>query len=173
MALFGDNPREEMDRHRFPLLVYLLVPLLAVLLQAYLPLRFPRFAVLDLPLLVTIYFSVTRRAPIHGTLLGAAIGLTQDALTHLPLGINGTIKAIVGYLAASTGLRIDVENPGTRLLMVFFFSLMASLLHQFIVRYLLGMEQEWRMLHELLRAVVNAPVAVVLFALLDRLRQGD
>ena len=173
MALLSHSSREEIDQHRFHPLVIILVPLFAIFLQAYLPLRFHRFAVLDLPLLATIYFSVARRNPIYGSFLGTAIGLTQDALTHLPLGINGIIKAIVGYLAASIGMRIDVENPGTRLLMLFAFTLLDSILHLFIMRRLLGLQQDWYWLHELIRAVVNALVGIILFTLLDRTRQRE
>ena len=61
--------------------------------------------------------------------LGLVIGIIQDAMTHLPLGINGIIDCILGYLAASIGLRIDVDNPGTRLIMNFVFILLASILH--------------------------------------------
>jgi rod shape-determining protein MreD len=174
MVLLNNRMREDnANEHRFPPAVAILVPLVAIFLQAYLPLRFPRFAVLDLPLIVTVYFAVSRRNPISGTFLGTGIGLLQDALTHLPLGINGIIKALVGYLAASIGMRIDVENPGTRLLMMFFFSLVSSLLHVFIVRHLLDMAQAWYGLHELVRALVNSLVAVILFALLDRLRKRE
>jgi len=173
MALLNHNSREEIDQHHFHPAVMVLVPLFAIFLQAYLPLRFPRFAVLDLPLIVTVYFAVSRRNPVTGMLQGTAIGLVQDALTHLPLGINGIIKAVVGYLAASIGMRIDVDNPGTRILMMFFFTLLDSLLHLFIVRHLLDLQLDWYGLHELIRAVVNALVAVILFALLDRLRKRE
>lgn len=173
MALLPNHAREEMDRHHFHPAVFFLVPLAAIFLQAYLPLRFPRFAVLDLPLIVTVYFAVSRRNPISGMLLGTGIGLTQDALTHLPIGINGILKAIVGYLAASIGMRIDVDNPGTRLLLIFFFMLLDSLLHLAIVRLLLDMPMEWHGLHEMLRAVVNALAGVILFAMLDRLRKQE
>jgi rod shape-determining protein MreD len=173
MTILENNPREEMGLYRYSPLVYLLVPFFAVFFQSYLPRIFPRSTVLDLPLIVTIYFSLSRRSQVGGTLLGAVLGLAQDALTHLPLGINGAGKAIIGFLAASMGVRMDVENPGTRLIVVFVFSLLASVVHLFIVHALLGIQQEWRLLHELLRAVVNAPAAVLLFALLDRLRQQE
>ena len=171
MALLNHRSREEMDQHHFHPAVFILVPLTAIFLQAYLPLRFPRFAVLDLPLVVTVYFSVSRRNPISGTFLGTGIGLLQDALTHLPLGINGIIKALVGYMAASIGMRVDVENPGTRLLMLFFFTFFSSVLHLLIVRHLLDMPQAWYGLHEILRAIVNSLVGIILFALLDRFRK--
>ena len=173
MALLPQSSRREMEEHHFRPFVLIVVPLLAIFFQVYLPLRFPSFSVLDLPVLVVIYFSVSRRSPIAGTLIGLVIGLIQDAMTHLPLGINGIIDCILGYLSASIGLRIDVDNPGTRLLMNFVFILLASILHVLILSRLLGMHGSWFWLHELIRAVVNALAGVILFALLDRLRQRD
>lgn len=160
-----------MEEHRFHPLVLILVPLLAIFFQAYLPLRFPSVGFLNIPVLIVIYFAVSRRSPIGGTLLGMIVGIIQDALTHLPLGVDGIIDCILGYLAASIGLRIDVDNPGTRLIMNFTFILLASILHVLILRRLLGIHEQWYGLHEVVRAVVNGLIGVVLFALLDRLRQ--
>jgi rod shape-determining protein MreD len=162
-----------MEEHSFHPLVLILVPLLAIFLQVYLPLRFPSFNILNLPVLIVIYFSVSRRSPIGGTLLGMVIGILQDAMTHLPLGINGIVDCILGYLAASIGLRIDVDNPGTRLIMNFTFILLASVLHLLILRRLVGIHEQWYGWHDLIRALVNGLVGVVLFALLDRLRQRE
>ena len=75
-----------------------LVPLLAIFLQALIPRFIPKFDILDLPLLVTIYFSVGWRNPIAGTVTGAVIGLIQDALTSRPLGMNGISQCVVGFL---------------------------------------------------------------------------
>lgn len=165
--------RREMEEHRFHPLVLILVPLFAIFLQVYLPLRFPSIEILNLPVLIVIYFSVSRRNPIGGTLLGLVIGIVMDAMSHLPLGVNGIIDCIIGYLAASIGLRIDVDNPGTRLIMNFSFILLASILHVLILRHLVGIHEQWYGVHDLVRALVNALVGVVLFALLDRLRQRE
>ncbi len=173
MALIHRGSRREMEVHRFHPVVLILVPLIAIFLQVYLPLRFPSFTILNLPLLVVIYFAVSRRSPITGTLIGLVIGLIQDAMTHLPLGINGVIDCIIGYLAASIGVRIDVDNPGTRLMMNFLFILFASVLHVFILSRLLGMHETWFWVHELIRALVNALIGVILFALLDRMRRRE
>ena len=51
--------------------------------------------------IATIFFAVSRRSPIAGTLTGTAIGLLQDALTNQPIGVNGMAKALIGYAAAS------------------------------------------------------------------------
>lgn len=173
MALLSRNSRREMEVHRFHPAVWILVPAFSIFLQAYLPLRFPTVAMLDLPLLVVIYFAVSRRGPIAGTFVGLVIGLIQDSLTHLPLGINGIIDCVIGYLAASIGVRIDVDNPGTRLIMNFVFILLGSVLHVLILARLLGMHESWLWIRELIPAGVNAVIGVILFALLDRLRRRE
>ena len=96
-----------------------LVPLTALVLQAWLPRVLGRYAWFDLPLVVTVYFALGRRSPIQGTLMGAAMGLFEDALTHHAIGVNGIAKTVVGFLAASVGIRIDVENLTIRLMFNF------------------------------------------------------
>ena len=78
-----------------------------------------QYAWFDLPLVVTVYFALGRRSPIQGTLMGGAVGLFEDALTHHAIGINGIAKTVVGFLAASVGIRIDVENRTIRLALIF------------------------------------------------------
>ena len=87
-----------------------MVPLLAIGLQSFVTLHFPRFSILDLPLLVTIYFGILSRSPIAATFIGTFVGLAQDALTHRPIGVNGIANAVIGYIAASLGVRVDIEN---------------------------------------------------------------
>jgi hypothetical protein len=41
------------------------------------------------------------------------------------------------------------------------------------LRRLIGIHEQWYGLHDLVRALVNALVGVVLFALFDRLRQRE
>src|SRR6267142_2851057 len=90
--------------------------LLVLFLQAFLPLYVPKAEILDLPLLVTIYFGLSRRNPSTGLLLGMAIGLAQDSLSGptVPLGLYGIAKTIIGYLASSIGARLDTEHPAAR-----------------------------------------------------------
>jgi hypothetical protein len=81
---------EQIEVYRFSIPVTIGVPLLALFLQAFIPLRFPNFAVyVDLPLLVTIFFAMARRNPISGLLTGSVIGLAQDMLGHGAIGIYG------------------------------------------------------------------------------------
>ena len=58
--------------------------------------------------------------------MGALLGLVQDALGPYAIGANGIAKTMVGYLAASVGIRIDVDNPSIRLLLTFLLSLTSS-----------------------------------------------
>ncbi|MGC2160530.1 MAG: rod shape-determining protein MreD [Silvibacterium sp.] len=172
MALMAST-RREADTQSFPLLVYVLVPLLALGLQSFVPLHFPHFAILDLPLLVVIYFATTLRMPVAATIGGAFLGLAQDALTHQPLGVFGIAKALVGYLAASLGVRIDTESLGTRLVLTFLFVLLNDGTNWILVRHLLAEPLPWGWLYQLLRAAINMLVAVILFALLDRLKRRE
>ncbi len=115
------------------------MPLAAIVLQALLPKPVPRLAILDLPLIVTLFFAVSRRNPVAGTLTGAAIGLLQDMLTNQPIGVNGMAKSVIGYVAASIGVQVDVENITTRIVINFGFSLLNSMLLFLINRRLLGL----------------------------------
>jgi rod shape-determining protein MreD len=166
--------RRELEQHSFHPAVTLLVPVAAIILQALLPRPFPRFAIFDLPLLITIFFAVSRRSPIAGALTGATIGLLQDAITAQPIGINGIAKTILGYAAASIGLQIDVENITTRILINFGFSILNSLLLFLINRRLIGLTDfhlSW--VHELIRALSNTLLAVPVFLLLDRAKRTE
>ncbi|HUE42558.1 MAG TPA: rod shape-determining protein MreD, partial [Candidatus Sulfotelmatobacter sp.] len=105
--------------------------IVAMFLQTAVPVHFPKFAILDLPLLLTIYFGLSRRNPSTGLLLGMIIGLLQDSLSGptVPIGLYGIAKTIIGYLASSIGARLDTEHPVARFaLTVIFFGV-----HQGIV----------------------------------------
>src|SRR5229473_3876009 len=90
------------------------IALLSLVLQRILPVYFPRADILDLPLLATIYFGLSRRNPSTGLLLGTVIGLLQDSLSKSPLGLYGIAKTIIGYVASSIGGRLDTEHPVAR-----------------------------------------------------------
>jgi rod shape-determining protein MreD len=174
MATRSYTSRRELEQHSFPPAVAILVPLGAILLQALLPKPFPRLAILDLPLIITVFFAVSRRNPVAGTLTGAAIGLLQDALTSQPIGVNGMAKSVIGYIAASIGIQIDVENLTTRVFINFGFFLLNSFLIFLINRRLLGnagFHLLW--IHELLRAAINTVVALPIFYLLDNTKRRE
>jgi rod shape-determining protein MreD len=170
MSLIGADSRRDFEIHRYPLLVYALVPLASLVLQAWLPRITGPYDWFDLPLVITIYFALGRRNPIQGTLMGAAMGLFEDALSHHAIGVNGIAKTVVGFLAASVGVRVEVDNHVIRLLFNFVLSLLSSAIYLFVTRVLLDLSIEWSWLTELFRAIGNSLIALVLFPLLDRLQ---
>src|SRR5207245_5533105 len=111
--LLGSQRESRISRFR-PWVLFV-VPLIAILFQVYVPRFFEFLAYLDLPLLVTVYFALMRRSPVAGTFIGAMIGLAQDSLSKNPLGLYGIVKTLVGYFAASVGLRFDVDHSFIRL----------------------------------------------------------
>ena len=173
MSVLGANSRRDLEIRRYPLLVYVLVPLAALVLQAWLPRVLRGYAWFDLPLVVTVYFALGRRSPIQGTLMGAGMGLFEDALTHHAIGVNGIAKTVAGFLAGSVGVRIDVDNLTVRLMITFLLSLLCSAIYILVYRVLLGMDQEWRGLEELMKAVGTSAAASILFPLLDRTQIRD
>ena len=173
MSALRANLRRDMEIHQYPVLVYTLVPLAALVLQAWLPRMLGRYTFFDLPLVVTVYFALGRRSPIQGTLTGAAMGLFEDALSHHAIGVNGLAKTVAGFLAASVGIRIDVENITIRLMLNFLLSLVASAIYVSVYRVLLGLELEWSWYNELFMAIGNSLVALVMVPLLDRLQIRD
>jgi len=170
MALLSADARRDFEIHRYPLLVYALVPLAALVLQAWLPRVLGRYNWFDLPLVITVYFALGRRNPIQGTVIGAAMGLFEDALSHYAIGINGIAKTAVGFLAASVGIRVEVDNQLVRVLLIFVLSLASSSIYLFVSRFMLGLTIEWSWLTELFRAIGNSAIGLVLFPLLDRLQ---
>ena len=96
MPVLGPNYRRDLEIHRYPILVYALVPLAALVLQAWLPWVLRGYAWFDLPLVITVYFALARRNPIQGTLLGAGLGIFQDGLTpvsYTHLGHRGACRS--------------------------------------------------------------------------------
>lgn len=163
---------EQVEVYRFSIPVTIGVPLLALFLQAFIPLKFPKFAVfIDLPLLVTIFFAMARRNPIAGLFTGAFIGLAQDMLGSNPLGVYGIAKTVVGYGASSLGVKLDVENAGARFLVTLGFYLVHSAVFFIVGHGLVNMTQTWSWPHGILAGLANAFLGVLVFFLLDKVKQ--
>src|SRR5215831_7527508 len=156
---------------RFRAWVLLLVPILAIGFQIYVPLFFPFAHFLEMPLLAVVYFALMRRSQISGLLIGAAVGLAQDSLSKNPLGMFGIVDTLVGYFAASIGLRLDVDHTFLRLVLCFFFFVFHQVLYWVLARALLGqmLSLEWQRM--LVQGALNAVVGISLFHFLDRLRE--
>lgn len=163
--------KEQIEVYRFSLLAAITIPLLALAVQAFVPRWLPFFNMFDLPFLVVVFFALARRSQVAGLLTGAVIGLLQDSLTIHPLGLYGIAKTVVGYGASSLGVKLDVENAGSRFLVTLFFYVVHEFLYFLIARGLVRLNLHWSWWHELVSALANALLAVALFALLDRFKQ--
>ena len=163
--------RAEAASVRFPPLFYPVVIVLALAVQAYLPVVIHSAVYLDLPLLAVVYWACTVRQPVYASALGAAVGLAQDSLAHLALGVNGIAKTLVGYAGAGIGARVDADHPGIRAIAV----LVAVVFNRAVLygfdRFLLGTPVPWRGAVTALAAGVNALLALGLFRYLDRFRR--
>jgi rod shape-determining protein MreD len=165
------NSQREGQVSRFRVWVLFAVPLAAILFQAYVPLFLPFLGVLEVPLLVVIYFAIMRRSQISGLFVGAFVGLAQDSLFNNPLGMYGIAETMVGYFAASVGLRLDVDHPFMRLVLSFFFYIMHRFFYWIIQRAMLGKHMGFDIQTTLVLALLNAVVGVSLFHFLDKLRE--
>jgi rod shape-determining protein MreD len=162
---------EQVEVYRFNLPITIGVPLVALFLQAFVPRHFHFFTIFDLPLLVTIFFAMARRNPVSGLLTGGIIGLLQDSLTSLPIGVYGIAKTVVGFGASSLGVKLDVENAGARLLVTIGFYVVHEIVYFMVARGMVGLTLQWSWPHELWSALANALLGVLLFAVLDRFKQ--
>lgn len=165
--------REQVAVYEFNWLVLVLVPLLAIFLQAFFTAKLRWLAVLDLPMMVVIYFAMARRNQITGCITGAVIGLLQDALggpMH-PIGMYGITDTVIGYAASSLGVKIDSENPGTRFLITYGFLFVHQGVYYGVGRGLLRQSLQWSWSHVAIAALANAVVGVFVYHLLDKFKQ--
>src|SRR5256885_6769579 len=171
---FDIRGQSHIEVHKFRTGAIIIATLLALVIQASFPIHFAKTAVLDLPLLVTIYFGLSRRNPSTGLLLGMVVGLLQDSLSgpKVPLGLYGIAKTIIGYLASSIGARLDTEHPAARFALTSTFFVAHQGLIVVTRRILLAQPEPWFNMHLIFAALINGLVAVFLFLLLDRLRRN-
>jgi rod shape-determining protein MreD len=165
---FNDLRKNRVSRYNWMSIVG--IPLAAILFQVVVPRFVPYLSYLELPLLVTVYFSLARRSPIAGVLFGAGIGLAQDSLSPHPLGMFGIVKTLVGYFAGSFSQRFEVENSMVRLLLAFFFFFFHQFFYWFLRSALLGDRVDFELIQTTVLAALNAAVAVPLFHVLDKLK---
>jgi len=166
--------REQVAVYEFPWPAVILIPLAAVAIQAFLPVRVRFLPVLDLPMMVVIFFAVARRNPISGCVTGAIIGILQDTLAgpaH-PIGIYGIADTVIGFAASSLGVKIDVENPGTRFLMTYVFFVAHQGIYFGVVSGLLRQRTEWSWAHVAISALANAIVGILVYGFLDRFKRS-
>jgi rod shape-determining protein MreD len=167
----ADVPRRTRSTRRFRPLAMIFIPLGAILFQVYVPRFFQYLGYLELPLLVTVYYALMKRHPIPALLFGSAVGLGQDSLSHQPLGMFGIVKTLVGYFAASLSMRFDVDNPLLQFVLGFFFFFFHQFFYWLLSRALLSQQVDFQIQQTLIFGLLNAVVALPLFALLDKIRE--
>ncbi|MFZ0466319.1 MAG: rod shape-determining protein MreD [Candidatus Acidiferrales bacterium] len=171
MTVRMDSQTQHIEVHKFYGGTVIIVCFLALVTEAFLNKFTPRFQVLELPLLAVVYFGLSRRNSATGMFLGAIVGILQDGVSHMPIGLYGIAKACIGYLASSIGARLDTEHPISRLILMFLFFHIHQAIFAFISRILLARSVPFFSLHLLIASIINAVIAVFLFAGLDRLRK--
>ena len=147
------------------------VALLTLAAQSLLPMYVKVAGLFDLPLLITVFLALTERNVPRGTLIGGAIGLAQDALTHGPIGVFGIIKTVIGYLAASVSLVIEVDYPGVRSVLAALFYLIHQLLYWTMQGVLLGADATLDPARTVVMSAAHAGVALLMFQLVDHLKR--
>ena len=71
----------------------------------------------DLPLLVVIYYGITK-GPTGALLAGTGAGLLQDSLEGTLFGLSALSRALVGYLVGILGLRFALAPFVARVLVL-------------------------------------------------------
>ncbi|MGH9486182.1 MAG: rod shape-determining protein MreD [Terriglobales bacterium] len=171
MPQLFSTSRAEASIVRFPPLFFPIVVVLALVLQTYLPVVVHAAVYLDLPLLIVIYWAASHRRAGGAAALGAVLGLLQDSLSHLALGVNGIAKTFIGYATASLGGRLDADHPGIRLVVVVVCYEANRAMVYALERFLMGTPVPWRVGVTTAAAAVNGVLALLLYRGFDRFRQ--
>jgi len=149
------------------------IAVLSLVLQRILPVYFPRLEILDLPLLATIYFGLSRRNPSTGLLLGTLMGnhARQPERTNSPARRiwdcqdRDWLPGILDWFAPG------YEHPLARFALVAVFYVVHQAILTVVRRLLLNEPEGWFNMHLAIASLVNAVLGVVLFTFLDRLRR--
>jgi rod shape-determining protein MreD len=143
----------------------------ASLLQLLISAKWPAAVLFfDLPLVVVIYYAMSR-GPLVGLTLGGAAGLLQDMLTGSLLGAGAVSRVLVGYLVGSASTRLVFAGPLPRFLMVAAGTLAARVL-ELLTLLLMGRRLAQPSVIGILAGVLgNGLVGGALVALLSREKQ--
>lgn len=143
----------------------------ALSFQIFLPAYIPSARLLDLPLLVVVYLASLRRHVMIGMMLGLLLGISQDALSHGPIGVFGITKTIVGYSVATLSLYVEMDYPGARSVLTAFFFLIHQGLFWLLAGGLLGQSLNMDPARTLMLCAVHAGLSLILYPALDSARR--
>ncbi len=90
---------------------------------SFLPVRIRFLPILDLPMMVVIFLRWPAATPSADALPepSSAFCKTRSRGPAHPIGMYGIADTIIGFAASSLGVKIDVENHGTRFLITYLF----------------------------------------------------
>jgi rod shape-determining protein MreD len=163
-------PQREVEVFRVRPVILSLAILISLILQTFLPIKFPLAKLMDFPLLVAVYFTLIRQDRVFGIGLGTALGLMQDALSHGKVGMFGMAKALVGYLAASAGIRFNLDSLFARSVLTCLLVLLHNLCITGLQHALLDSPPAFIPLDLASEALVNSALSLIVFQVLDRFR---
>lgn len=162
------SSQRESQISRFRDWIVLVVPLAAILFQLFVPLlRIPR---LHRDAAFGCHLSRPGASepdcgPAHRRTARPSAGLAEQ-----DIGTLGIVNTLVGYFAASVGLRIDVDHVGVRLPLTFFFYAFHQVLYWVMVRALLNKPMVFDWQRTAVLGLLNAVIGVSLFHFLKKLR---
>lgn len=151
--------------------VWVLVPLVALVLEVTLPVYVRSASIVDFPLLVVIYFSLVRRSPVPGLFAGAIVGAAQDSLARDPIGLYAISNTLIGYMTSLVASKMEAEAVGIRFIMVALLFAFHQLCVYALGVALLGESGEFTFLGVVGGMFANAFLGVLVFMLLDRFRR--
>lgn len=168
MDIYRRRPKEAFRVH--PAILSAIV-FASLLLEVTLPPALPLAHLFQFPLLVVVYFSMVRENQLFGIAFGTAMGLLQDALSHGYLGQMGMAKALIGYLAATAGLKFEFDNLLVRGLLIGSLVFVHNGFLYLLTHELLGLPPPFDPLQFIASILVNVALGLILFPLFDRLKQ--
>ena len=83
----------------------------------------------------------------------------------------GIALTIIGYMASSLGLKIDVENPGSRFILTYVFFVAHQGIYYGVAHGLLRQTAQWNWSHVAISALANAVIGIFVFKFLDRFKE--
>lgn len=147
----------------------LIAVVLIVLLQTQVLNRFHWTQLIDLFLLLNVYFSLGSD-PLSSMGVALFSGIVQDAFSQGIIGMNGFSKTVVAYFVSTLSSRLMIKHPFIIMLLV----ALATVLDYFILYGLhrLFSLKAVQLTPEILAisATLNALAGSVLFQILDRVR---
>ena len=142
-----------------------------VVIHGILSFKFRVFGYFDLTLICCVYYWFTMGRPIASIVIGGSLGLMQDSLSGAALGANGLSKTLIGFFAAAAVSKFAVDQPITRVLALFLFSIGDDLLVTILglmVGPMSGATYSGAVTAWLLSATFNTLLGLILFGYHDR-----